>query len=210
MRRVVRLRPGEEERWDRHARTCLFWQAPPGQRSPVDPCARKGAWVSRVAGEWGSCGFVLHADNRVVGHVLYAPTGLLPGTRAMPTPPADPEVVLLASLWLEPYARGAAGGKLLLHHAVRDLVARQVTELEVLGTRRGGTAGGCQLDVDYLARVGFVLQRDHPVTPRMRMDLRSTLRVRDELGLAWDRLVGVVRPPPQPAPGSRATRSLRR
>jgi hypothetical protein len=58
----------------------------------------------------------------------------------------------------------------------------------------------CAAPAEFLARVGFKTHRPHPTTPRMRMDLRSTVTWRDEFGAAWERLVHVVRPTPAKAP----------
>jgi hypothetical protein len=47
--------------------------------------------------------------------------------------------------------------------------------------------------------VGFKTQRAHSTTPRMRMDLRTTVTWRTEVEAALERLVGAVRPV-RPAP----------
>ena len=67
------------------------------------------------------------------------------------------------------------------------------------------------LPTDFLGSVGFKTQRAHITTPRMRMDLRSTLTWKDEVEAALERLLGVVRPSPKPArgPSPKATRATR-
>ena len=47
--------------------------------------------------------------------------------------------------------------------------------------------------------------RPHPITPRLRMDLQSSLRWPD-LGAAWHRLAGLVSSPAAPEPASYAQR----
>jgi hypothetical protein len=47
---------------------------------------------------------------------------------------------------------------------------------------------------DFLGGVGFKTQRPHAVTPRMRMELRAALSLKDEVEAALERLVGAVRP----------------
>jgi len=55
---------------------------------------------------------------------------------------------------------------------------------------------------DFLGSVGFKTQRAHRATPRMRMDLRTALTLRDEVEAALERLVVAVRPTKaQPAEG---------
>jgi hypothetical protein len=53
--------------------------------------------------------------------------------------------------------------------------------------------------------VGFKTQRAHGTTPRLRMDLKSALTWRDEVELALDRLLGVVRPARHVSPETRRT-----
>ncbi len=51
----------------------------------------------------------------------------------------------------------------------------------------------CLLPVDFLTAVGFHPVREHPLYPRMRLDLRTALRWREELELAVERLFIPVR-----------------
>ena len=57
--------------------------------------------------------------------------------------------------------------------------------------------------MDFRLRTGFRTHRPHPVAPWVRMDLRSTVTWMDEVEAALERLVGVVRPSPVPAPDAR-------
>lgn len=54
-------------------------------------------------------------------------------------------------------------------------------------------ADHCLLPVDFLTAVGFSTVRDHPVYPRMRLDLRTALRWLEELESAVERLFSPVR-----------------
>ena len=45
---------------------------------------------------------------------------------------------------------------------------------------------------DFLLAVGFSTHRAHAVHPRMRMDLRTTLSVREELEKGFEALLGAV------------------
>lgn len=66
------------------------------------------------------------------------------------------------------------------------------------------------LPTGWLEAVGFVVVRDHPATPRLRMDLQSTVRWRPDLAAAWSRLTGLVSQtvPPEPAGFEPAPRDL--
>jgi hypothetical protein len=82
-----------------------------------------------------------------------------------------------------------------------DLIERGgIAAVEAFGDTRGpGRPGArtCVTPVDYLTSVGFKTQRAHAVTPRMRMDLRTTLTWREELEGALEKLLGAVRPAPK-------------
>ena len=58
------------------------------------------------------------------------------------------------------------------------------------------------LPTRWLETVGFVVVREHPVTPRLRMDLQSTVRWRPDLTAAWSRLTGLVAQPAPPEPAT--------
>jgi hypothetical protein len=95
---------------------------------------------------------------------------------------------------------------MLVRAMARDLVERDIRAVEAFGYRGRalhGSAGRCQVPVDFLSGVGFRTHRPHPLTPRMRMDLRSAVTWKDEVEAALERLVGVVRPQTKPrhAPG---------
>jgi hypothetical protein len=49
------------------------------------------------------------------------------------------------------------------------------------------------LPVDFLTAVGFYTVREHPAYPRMRLDLRTALRWREEVESAVERLFSPVR-----------------
>lgn len=181
-------------------RSCLFWECDAVRRGRLeDPEAEKQAWVSEVLREWGSCGRVALADDRLVGYLVYAPPGFVPGAAGFPTAPVSPDAVLLTTAYVAPAQRGGGIGRMLVRAMARDLVERDIRAVEAFGHQ--GAAGGvgrCTLPVDFLAGVGFRTQRAHPVTPRMRMDLRTALSWKSEVEAALGRLVGAVRPATQP------------
>ena len=97
----------------------------------------------------------------------------------------------------------------------RDLIERGgMAAVEAFGDTRGpGRPGArtCVTPVDYLTSVGFKTQRAHAVTPRMRMDLRTTLSIREELERGLETLLGAVagkkrHPAPAPHGGARVGR----
>ncbi|MDZ5661372.1 GNAT family N-acetyltransferase [Nocardioides sp. S-58] len=177
-------------------RACLFWELGPVDRARLDEqqrVAEKERWLSGVLRDWGSCGRVVRVDGRTVGHIVYAPAAYLPGAAALPTATTSPEVVVAATAWIEPGLRRGGLGRVLVQAMAADLVERGHTAIEAYGDTRG-RPDGCVLPAEFLGSVGFRTQRAHPTTPRMRMDLRTTLRWKDEVELALERMWGVVRP----------------
>lgn len=214
-RKVVRLTLDHLAALDAPCRECLFWELDPVMRRrvpPADVAAEKEQRLSEILREWGSCGRVALVDDVPVGYVVYAPAAYFPGAAAFPTAPVSPDAVLLTTVYVAPTATGGGLGRMLIQGMARDLITRGgIRAVEAFGDTRSarvrditgviGAVPGCVPGTDFLSSVGFKTQRSHPITPRMRMDLRSALTWRDEWELALERLLGVVRPTPRPAPG---------
>lgn len=217
-RRLARLTQDTLSDLPERVRTDLLWEVDPVRRRrladglPAEAAAEKAAWVSQVLLEWGSCGRVAYVDDEPAGFVQYAPPGWFPGTSSFATAPLSEDAIQLATVVVfEEYA-GAGLGRVLLQVMARDLVKRGPSTgsggvgfraIEAVGSAGSGPAdGGCgPVPVEFLQRVGFRTARAHPTHPRMRLDLRTALTWREEVGTAWERLIGVVRPPsPAQAP----------
>ena len=193
-------------------RSCLFWELDPVRRERVeDPGAEKDAWISEVLREWGSCGRIALVDDVPVGFVVYAPAAYLPGAAAFSTAPVSPDAVLLTTAYVAPQHRGGGLGRMLVQGMAADLIGRDAAgAVEAFGDVNG-LGGRCRVPVDFLSSVGFKTHRPHPTTPRMRMDLRTAVRWRDEFEAAFERLVGAIHPARKPArgPTPKATRASR-
>ncbi len=113
----------------------------------------------------------------------------------------SPDAVLLTIAYVAPGHDKGGLGRMLVQGMARDLVKRDIRAVEAFGDTRGKAP--CVLSVDFLGSVGFKTQRAHPTTPRMRMDLRSTLTWKSEVEAALERLVGAVRPAPKATRTSR-------
>ncbi|MCW2797714.1 GNAT family N-acetyltransferase [Nocardioides sp.] len=210
-RKVVRLTLDHLAELPGPCRECLFWELDPVRRQRVEDAAgEKEAWLSEVLREWGSCGRVVLVDDRPVGYLMYAPAAFLPGAASFPTAPVSPDAVLLTTVYVDPAHAGGGLGRMLVQGMARDLIERGgIRAVEAFGQTRapGPRAGACVPPVGFLGGVGFKTHRPHPVNPRMRMELRSTLTWKDEIEVALERLVGVVRPRPKSAqtPAHRST-----
>jgi GNAT superfamily N-acetyltransferase len=221
-RKIVRLTPEHLEALDAPCRSCLFWERDPVSRGRVPgedaAAADKRAWVAEVQREWGTCGQVALVDGRPVGYLVYAPEAFVPGAAAIPTAPVSPDAVLLTTAYVDPAHAGGGLARTMVQRMARDLVQREVRAVEAFGftsagNGHGGAGRGCLLPVEFLAGVGFGTQRDHPSTPRMRMDLRTTVTWKRPVAAALERLSAAVRPAPKttraqrtatrpPAPGA--------
>jgi GNAT superfamily N-acetyltransferase len=210
-RKIVRLTLDHLDALPEPCRSCLFWELDPVRRQRVeDPRGEKDAWVSEVLREWGSCGRVALVDDEPVGYLIYAPASYVPGAAGFPTAPVSPDAVLLTNVYVAPAHAGGGLGRMLVQGMARDLIERGgIKAVEAFGDTRG--VRRCVVPVEFLGSVGFKTQRAHTTTPRMRMELRSTLTLKDELEAALERLLGAVRPTkkPAPAPTPKATRSGR-
>lgn len=204
-RSVARLGPELLDELAAPCRDCVFWQLDPVRRARVDGTARaaKRAWLEEVLREWGTCGQVVLLDGHPVAHLIYAPEAYLPGAAAFPTAPVSADAVLLTTVHVDPEHRGGGLGRLLVQRMARDLVTRGDAGAVEAFAATGALSAACAAPEGFLSAVGFTTQRAHPTSPRMRMDLRSTLTWKDEVELAWERLLGVVRPSPK-ASGTQA------
>lgn len=185
-------------------RECVFWELDPvaSERACAsgDPALEKEAWVSDTLLEWGSCGNLLYVDRAPAGYVLYAPPAYVPRAVAFATSPPSPDAVLLMTARLMPEFVGGGLGRTLVQAAARDVARRGIRAIEAFGRTGAAGAGerpgradyGCLLPADYLRAVGFKTVRAHPKTPRLRLDIRTTVTWREDVEYALDRLLGGV------------------
>jgi hypothetical protein len=187
-------------------RDCVFWELHPvaGERARAggDPALEKEAWISDTLLEWGSCGSLLYVDRVPAGYVLYAPPAYVPRAVAFATSPPSPDAVLLMTARLMPEFTGGGLGRTLVQAAARDVARRGIRAIEAFGRTEAVGAGepagpgraeyGCLLPADYLRAVGFKTVRAHPKTPRLRLDIRTTVTWREDVEYALDRLLAGV------------------
>ncbi|ROR92917.1 GNAT family N-acetyltransferase [Nocardioides aurantiacus] len=200
--------------------SCVAWELDPVRRRAArgHEAEEKAAWVSTVLREWGSCGRVVLVDGEVVGHVLWAPPAYVPGAAGFATAPVSSDAVVLTELHVDPAHRGGGLGRMLVQGVAKDLVRGRlgsggrsaVRAVETFGDSRGdgadrGDGHDCLVPTAFWLAVGFSTQRAHALHPRMRMDLRTTLSLREELERGLERLLGPAVTQPQTA--SRTTGS---
>jgi GNAT superfamily N-acetyltransferase len=180
-------------------RSCVNWEldtvAAKRASETGDAALEKEAWVSAVLLEWGTCGILAYVGDIAVGYILYAPAPLVPRAWTFPTSPVSPDAALVVTAYVLPDRQGAGLGRALVQAAARDLMQRGVRALEVFADAQWERPA-CVLPADYLSAIGFQTVRPHHRWPRLRLDLRSTLSVREDVEETVERILGSVRREP--------------
>jgi GNAT superfamily N-acetyltransferase len=185
---------------------CTFWQTVPrnGHSDPLDPLERLAAWVETVTADWGPPGRIAYVDGEPAGHVLVAPARHVARLAAFPTSPADPSTLMLVTAVTTPPYAGRGLRKVLVQSAAKDALRHHARSLEVVAARPLAVSRhACVLDVAFLEKAGFRVERDHPAYPRLRIELRTVVTLRDEAAAAIARAlarVPGVRPVPDTHP----------
>jgi GNAT superfamily N-acetyltransferase len=183
---------------DHECRDCVFWELDPaaGARACAEGSGalEKEAWVSDTLLEWGSCGQLVYVDGQAAGHVLYAPPAYVPRSLAFATSPVAADAVLLAAITVDPAHAGGGLGRMLVQGVVRDVSRRGIRAIEAFGRETVATDehSACLPPADFLRAVGFKTVRAHPKTPRLRLDVRSIVSLREDVEYAIERLFGTI------------------
>ncbi|MER7045295.1 GNAT family N-acetyltransferase [Streptomyces jumonjinensis] len=198
-RRLVPLTLDNLSDLPRRCRACVFWELDPVSGDAAvkagHPELEKEAWISAVLLEWGSCGRVVYVDDAPVGFVLYAPPAYVPRSTAFPTSPVSVDAVQLMTAWINPGYQGQGLGRVMVQTVAKDLLRRGFRAIEAFGDARWKDPA-CVLPADHLLAVGFKTVRPHPTSPRLRLELRTTLSWKEDVELALDRLLGAVQKEP--------------
>lgn len=206
-RRLHPLRADHLPRLPDDCRACLFWElggSCPTPTRPAEPdreaLTRKAAWVRDRELATGAPGQVVIAEGRTVGWCLFATDGDI-----APREPAlrrvSDDVLVLATVWVEPDFRGAGLGRLLVRAAVKEVIKRDLDALEAYGDRRHRD-GRCLLPATWLVHEGFQLHRDHPRYPLFRMDVKSIASWVEPLETAFEQALAGLKGRPELAPQS--------
>ena len=187
-------------------RNCVYWELDPvaGERALEcgDSGLEKEAWVSDTLLEWGSCGQLVYVDGVPAGYVLYAPPAYVPRSVAFPTSPVSADAVLLMTARIVPEFAGGGLGRMLVQGVARDVVRRGIRAIESFGRAGNGEPPEpgfadyrCLLPADYLLAVGFKTVRPHPRTPRLRLDVKTTVTWKEDVEYALDKLLSSMQTP---------------
>ncbi len=194
-------------------RSCLFWELgrprpdprvpPPVDELAGDPRVAKLAWCAAQAIDHAPPGRVVRRDDKVIAYVLFAGPEQF-AARRLPIPRASDDALVLGTIWVDPPEREAGLGRRLVQAAVKEALTRGLTAVEAWGDRRFHESD-CVLPAMFLLHEGFVVHREHPRHPLLRLDVRRTVRWAEGIEAAWDDVRGrLPRRVPAPVPRSHA------
>ncbi len=144
--------------------------------------------------------------SRGDGATLESPGVVAYVTYAVP-PRTGGDALTVLGLHVDADCRGVGLGRAMVQGVAREALRRpRIRAVEALGGRSvGGRPASCLVPLDFWLACGFTVVREHPLTPRVRLDARVLAAWRTEVEeaveQAWGRLRGaVVRPDPVPGP----------
>lgn len=192
---------------------CTYWQTVPhnGYRPDPEPLTLLADWVREVTDDWGPPGRVAYIDGAPVGHVIIAPARHVPRLAAFAAGPSEPSTLMLVTAVVTDRSRAPGLRKALLQAAAKDAMRHRARSLDAIGARPGALGHHpCIPEAAALERVGFRVEREHLTFPRLRLDLRGALTLRDEAAEMLSRALARVprmRPVPETPHPDGATRA---
>lgn len=214
---LIPLSPETMGRIHPQAGRSIFWELDAEAASLVhdsgDPAFEKEAWLTTTLLNYGCCGLSLERSTaaRAVATVLWCSRDAAPGCAQLPTAPVSEDAEVLTSLFIDPGFAGVGLEAVLLDAAIMQLVDADVPAVEAFGWRQDffsradvdelleGPVGSVLrsaseiglMSVAVLESAGFQVVADHPVLPRLRLELPpqhgllSVAAVEELLDRAW-------------------------
>ena len=194
---LIPLSPETMGRIHPQAGRSIFWELDAEAASLVhdsgDPSFEKEAWLTTTLLDYGCCGLSLERSTAVhaVATVLWCSRDAAPGRAQLPTAPVSEDAEVLTSLFIDPGFAGVGLEAVLLDAAIMQLVDADVPAVEAFGWRQDffsradvdelleGPVGSVLrsaseiglMSVAVLESAGFQVVADHPVLPRLRLEL---------------------------------------
>lgn len=170
--------------------SCTFWELDPLAQdlASIAPEVDKEAWLTAQCFNQGICGFNIadrNAETRAFATVLFCPAGEAPGAIRMPTSPVSTDAHVVTSLHIDAAAAGRGWESVLLDAAIMSASDKGVPALEAFGVDEAYEGEIDPLFQSFVDRqeevglmrkadlesAGFTVVEDHPVLPRLRLDL---------------------------------------
>lgn len=205
--------------WERYADGAPLILAVADDGGEDAAAAKRRWWVQTLSAGTGG-GVVVRAPDRAPangngdGSAGGGPAPVIAyATYALPLRGTGGDALGVLGLHVADGCRGMGLGRALVRQVAREALRRpRVRAVEATGVRvpahRSSRYGRCVVPLDFWLACGFTVVREHPLTPRVRLDARVLAAWRSELEeaveLAWTRVRGAVRPP-EPAAGPALT-----
>lgn len=181
---------------------------PCGPACPHADLVREIGWAHATEERFGWCGIRLCQHDDTIGYLLLAAPGTAPQRGPYLTTPMSSDAAVLVRVWVAPDRRDHGLGRQLVQCAAAAAHRAGVPAIEAIA---GVGVGTCAVPpLPWLRHAGFVVTRNHPLHPRVRLDLDRTVRI-PHWSVVVDRIRSLVRgpqAPPQPT-GRTAGRTIR-
>ena len=164
----------------------VFWELDPLSENyqGIDSQMDKSAWLLALVYEQKTAGFSI-VDKRAHATLLVCPPSAAPGVVRLPTAPFSADAYCLTSLHIDAAFAGIGWEAVLVDAAVVDLTSRGLPAVEAFGVKADFSheqTGMCKtivehaeqiglMPVEVLESAGFKIVADHPVIPRLRLEL---------------------------------------
>jgi len=164
----------EGTRIHRQAARSTFWEL---EAAVSDPVFEKEAWLATTLLSFGQCGFTVGEDATI----LFCSREDAAGTAKLPTAPISEDAEVITSLFVKAHLAGRGIEAVLIDAAIKHLTNRGSCAVEAFGYYGDPVAAaeflGHKPDYiglmayDTLRSPGFEVAADHPVLPRLRLEL---------------------------------------
>ncbi|MHA2790211.1 hypothetical protein ACXZ66_13895 [Corynebacterium sp. S7] len=167
-----------------------FWEIDPlsEKLASLNPTVDKEAWIAGQSFDHGTCGFNIvlrDSEKRAFATVLFCPSSEAPGAIRMPSGSLSRDAYAITSLHIDSVAAGRGWESVLLDASIMALNDRGVPALEAFGYDPEAPKAESDfnqalvdhaseiglMDKTMLESAGFRVVHDHPVIPRLRLDL---------------------------------------
>ncbi|WPF66154.1 MULTISPECIES: hypothetical protein [unclassified Corynebacterium] len=172
----------------------VFWELEPDSAARVrqrgEERFEKEAWLSSVLLDSPGCGFYMW-EERPLATLFYCAPAQAPGAAQLPTAPVSADAMLITSLHVAPGWEGMGMEAVLIDAAIMDMVTEDTAPaVEAFGLRAEEAADPLLSQVEEMGIIGaealeaagFHVVSDHPVFPRLRLELPPER----ELLVAWE------------------------
>src|SRR5260370_38002420 len=131
---------------------------------------------------------MVYGAGAAAGSVLSSTPQYAPRSVAFPTSPVSADAVLLMTAHILDEFAGGGLGRMLVQGVAKDMTRRSVKAIEAFGDLRW-SGPSCMVPADYLLAVGFKTVRHHARYPRLRLELKTAMSLREGVAGAVERPV---------------------